>query len=240
MRKDAFRMSRYRHEYKYILDSIQDSILKIKLDGLLAKDKHVGEKEFYTINSLYFDDYQNTCYYENENGTDPRAKYRIRYYNQDVTRLSLEKKMKKRGMTLKQAVLITREECQSFLDGRIPMVSGDMPELKKQLFTEMLIKNMKPKVIVSYERTPYIYRTGNVRVTLDKNITASNDIKRFLEGGFHKRPILPTGQSIMEVKWDEVLPAYIEQGVKLDNLQWTAFSKYYLCRKYSTNGGLKL
>ncbi|MBQ6887404.1 MAG: polyphosphate polymerase domain-containing protein [Lachnospiraceae bacterium] len=233
-------MSRYRHEYKYILNSCQESILKLKLDGMLSKDRHVGACGFYTINSLYFDDYSNTCYYENENGTDPRAKYRIRYYDDNTTRLSLEKKMKKRGMTLKQSVLITREECMELMSGKIPNINDDMSELKKQLFTEMLMKNMKPKVIVSYERIPYVYSVGNVRVTLDRNITSSDNIKMFLAGGFFKRPILPKGQNVLEVKWDEVLPAYIKNGMKMDNLQWTAFSKYYLCRKYSTNGGLKI
>lgn len=240
MRKDAFRMSRYRHEYKYIMNRCQESILKLKLDGMLSKDRHVGTNEFYAINSLYFDDYYNTCYYENENGTDPRAKYRIRYYNDNTSKLSLEKKMKKRGMTLKQSTPITYEECQMFMDGKVPIVHEEMSEIKKQLFTEMLMKNMRPKVIVSYERIPYVYRTGNVRVTLDRNITASDQVKLFLKGGYHKRPILPAGQNVLEVKWDEVLPAYIKDGMKLDNLQWTAFSKYYLCRKYNTNGGLKI
>lgn len=233
-------MSRYRHEYKYIMNSCQESILKIKLDGMLSKDKHVGLSGFYTINSLYFDDYSNTCYYENENGTDPRAKYRIRYYNDDTSKLSLEKKSKQRGMTLKQSAPITYEECKALMEGKIPVVHGEMSDIKKQLFTEMLMKNMKPKVIVSYERIPYVYRVGNVRVTLDRNITASDNVKQFLEGGYYKRPILPSGQNVLEIKWDEVLPVYIKDGMKLDNLQWTAFSKYYLCRKYNTNGGLKI
>jgi hypothetical protein len=38
---------------------------------------------------------------------------------------------------------------------------------------------------------------------------------------------------LMEVKFDEFLPDYIYRALMLDNLQQTAFSKYYLCRKYS-------
>jgi len=44
--------------------------------------------------------------------------------------------------------------------------------------------------------------------------------------------------SVLEVKWDELMPSHIRENMLIDNLQWTAFSKYYLCRKHSFNGGL--
>lgn len=232
-------MSRYRHEYKYMIDMCQESLLRITLDGLLCKDKHVGKQDFYAIHSLYFDDMENTCYYENENGTDPRAKYRIRYYNSDVSRLTLEKKIKNHGMTLKQSCRLSEEECRSMMQGFIPEIDDNMDMIKQQLLTEMRIKEMQPKVIVSYERVPYVHQTGNVRITLDKNIMASDEIEAFLRGDFRKRPILSKGKSVLEVKWDELLPSYIKECLQMETLQWTAFSKYYLCRKYNASGGLK-
>ena len=100
------------------------------------------------------------------------------------------------------------------------------------------MKNLLPKVIVSYERIPYIYQVGNVRVTFDRHITASNEVSRFLMGDYNRRPILPQGESVMEVKWDEIMPQFIKEYMQLDSLQWCTFSKYYLCRKYNTNGGI--
>ena len=228
-------MSRYRHEYKYRIDRCQEEILKIKADGLLSKDSHVEADGSYFIRSLYFDDLNNTCYYENENGTDPRAKFRIRYYNHNIDKIKLEKKSKNRGMTLKESCSISKEQCQCFMNGVIPKATG---EKQRALFMEMQVKSLLPKVIVSYERIPYVYPIGNVRITFDKSITASNEISHFLLGDYKRRPILPMGECVMEVKWDEILPEFIKEYMQLNSLQWSTFSKYYLCRKYNMNGGI--
>ncbi|MBR2310419.1 MAG: polyphosphate polymerase domain-containing protein [Oscillospiraceae bacterium] len=225
-------MPRYRHEYKYFLDSATESILRTRADGFLMRDAHVQTDGTYYIRSLYFDDYHDSCAKENEAGTDPRSKFRIRYYNNDTSHIRLEKKSKTRGMTLKESCKLSPEECNIFLRGSIPQITEDMPAGKKKLLLEMQFRNLMPKVIVSYERIPYVYPGGNVRVTFDRNISSSADIANFLEGTYISRPILPVGQSILEVKWDEVIPLHIKNALALDHLQWTAFSKYYMCRVY--------
>ena len=232
-------MSKYRHEYKYIINRKEESLLLIRASGLLNRDVHVNEDGSYIITSLYFDDYDNSCFEENEGGTDPRSKFRIRYYNDNSNYLKLEKKSKKRSMTLKESCKITKEECVRIINGDIPMDTEGRSQMAVKLFTEMRLRHMIPKVIVSYERIPYIYRAGNVRVTFDRNIYSSHDISSFLDGNFMKRPILSIGQSIMEVKWDELLPIHIKENLHLNSLQWSTFSKYALCRKYNLNGGIK-
>ena len=122
-------MSRYRHEYKYRINRCQEEILKTKADGLLNKDSHVDQNGAYYIRSLYFDDLSNSCYYENEEGTDPRAKFRIRYYNNDVENLKLEKKSKSRGMTRKEFCNLSKEQCQSFMEGKVPSSTSLSKEL---------------------------------------------------------------------------------------------------------------
>ena len=229
-------MSRYRHEYKYIINEQQKNILMIKASGLMQKDPYANEWGSYLIRSLYFDDWNNSCYYENEDGTDPRSKFRIRYYNCDTSKIKLEKKIKNHGMTLKVSCTISKEQCETFMNGSIPEAENEM---QKTLFEEMKERKMQPKVIVSYERIPYIYGIGNVRITFDTNITASNEVTRFLQHDFLQRPILSLGKSVLEVKWDEVFPAHVKEYMSLDNLQWSTFSKYYLCRKYNINGGIR-
>lgn len=232
-------MSKYRHEYKYMIDSKQEHILAIKAAGLMKLDKYTGDEGEYRITSLYFDDAVNSCFYENEDGTDPRSKFRIRYYNDDSMHLKLEKKSKKNGMTLKESCTLTQEECRQMMQGNIPQVTEHTDGTAAKLFSEMRLRKLLPKVIVSYDRVPFVYRAGNVRVTFDKNLTASSDISGFLEGDYAKRPIMQKGESVLEVKWDELLPMHIKEYMHLERLQWTAFSKYYLCRKHNLNGGLK-
>ncbi|MBO5302436.1 MAG: polyphosphate polymerase domain-containing protein [Lachnospiraceae bacterium] len=233
-------MSKYRHEYKYVLNHAQAVVLEKLVSGLLQADSHANEKGVYLIKSLYFDDYANSCYYENENGTDPRSKFRIRFYNNNTQKIKLEKKSKVRGMTRKESCSLTLAECQQMMHGKIPETNTQMSKIKISLFTQMRLKNMQPKVIVIYERKPFIYQAGNVRITFDRNICSSNLVEHFLEENIPVRQILSVGESIMEVKWDEFLPKYIKDFLQLGQLQWSSFSKYYLCRKYSSNGGLKL
>ena len=142
-------------------------------------------------------------------------------------------------MTYKESCPITKEQCQMLMNGLVPPVTEEMSKIQSELFAEMKLRNMMPKVIVSYDRIPFVCTAGNVRVTFDKNLNASGDIADFLEGTFSKRPIMEQGQVVMEVKWDELLPSHIKDNIHIDGMQWMTFSKYYLCRKYNLNGGLK-
>ncbi len=231
---------KYRHEYKYVIDMMQKELLQIYTAGILQTDEHVEANGEYLIRSLYFDSLDDNCYYENENGDDPREKYRIRFYNCDSSRISLECKAKTRTMTRKTSCLITRGQCECFMDGMIPEPEREVASNQVAMFEQMRLKNLRPVVIVQYTRAPYINPAGNVRVTYDDNIASSNDIAGFLNRDIPLRSVLSTGHSILEVKWDEFLPSYIKEQLNLDSLQWTSFSKYYLCRKYNCYGGVRV
>lgn len=224
-------MNRYRHEYKYYLDCFQEALLYIKAGGLLELDTYAGEEGSYLIRSLYFDDHNDTCLQENIDGADPHSKFRIRYYNNDSEHLQLEKKTKYRGMTLKESCTITFDEYCMLVNQGFPNIA-EMPQMKQKLLMEFRLKALVPKVIVSYRRTPFVYSCGNVRITFDRNVTSSGNIDKFLMGDYEERPILSQGGSILEVKWDEVLPFHVKETLRLDSLQWTAYSKYYMSRLY--------
>lgn len=223
---------RYRHEYKYMIDARQEGILAVRAGAVMQLDSHVLSSGAYQIRSVYLDDAYDTCLSENISGTDPRAKFRIRYYNNDTSRIVLEKKSKCRGMGFKESCRLSVEECQQFLRGEIPNLDDSMPDKKKALLTEARLRGMMPKVIVTYDRIPYIYSGGNVRITFDKNITSSTQLDRFLTGDYYQRPVLPCGQTVLEVKWDAVMPLHIKETMQLERLNWTAFSKYYMCRRF--------
>ena len=223
-------MNRYRHEFKYLIDPGQEAILRLKAGVVLRRDPHVGPDGAYLIRSAYFDDLEDSCLSENLGGSDPRSKFRIRYYNRDTGRIQLEKKSKQRGMCLKEACAITRRECELFLSGKIPPFSPEDPEMKKRLFTEVQLRGLRPVVIVTYERIPFVYSGGNVRVTFDRKLSSSQELDRFLTGDYARRPVFPVGQSLMEVKWDELLPRHIRETLQTEMLTWTAFSKYFMCR----------
>lgn len=233
-------MSEYRHEYKYLINNMQAQVLQAGLGALLEQDPYADETGVYVVKSLYFDDETNRCYYENENGTDPRSKFRIRYYNNDLTNIRLEKKSKLRGMTKKESCMISEEMCRAVLEGKDLFSMPALDETSKVLLTELKLRRMHPKVIVTYERRPLICPAGNVRVTFDGKLLSSNAVEFFLEKEAPQRPVLKTGNCILEVKWDELLPFYIKNMLQTGEMQWSSFSKYYLCRRYSSNGGINL
>lgn len=222
----------YRHELKYVVTEAQLALLDNRIRNLIALDSHVGPTGQYRIRSLYFDDYVNSCYVENEIGTDPREKFRIRIYNANPDRIRLELKRKEHGMTQKLSCPLTREQCEELMAGRLlPVDSGYPPVLQKLLLLQRT-RRMEPRVIVEYDRVPFVDKLGNTRITFDKNIMSSDDIARFLEQDIHRRPVMPAGSHILEVKYDEFLPDYTYRNLQLPNLRQTAYSKYYLCRKY--------
>ena len=226
-------MVKFRHELKYLVTDAEIAMLKNRLNHLIGIDKHAALTGMYSIRSLYFDDYENRCFYENENGTDPREKFRIRIYNHSTDRITLECKRKERGKTLKTSCPLTLEQTRMLMEGRtIPNIS-QQPEVLRKLTIQMLTKRMRPVVIVEYDRVPYVYNNGNVRITLDMNVSSSTSIEKFLDEQIPKRPIMPVGQHLLEVKFDEYLPDFIHHNLNLHSLAQTAYSKYYLCRKYS-------
>lgn len=223
----------YRHELKYVISSAQLPLLKSRIANLMQPDPHAGADGVYNIRSLYFDDYHNRCFYENENGTDPREKFRIRIYNHSPQRITLECKRKERGKTLKTACPLTPEQTQLLIQGKPLSDMASLPPLLRKLTLEMQTHLLRPVVIVEYERIPYIYKNGNVRVTFDTCISSSASIGDFLSDDLPKRPIMPAGQQLMEVKFDEYLPDFLYRSLNLGQLQQTAYSKYYLCRKFA-------
>lgn len=228
---DGMREKKFRHELKYVISAAQIPMIRNRIEHLATLDAHTGSSGSYTIRSLYFDDYDNRCYYENEDGTDPREKFRIRIYNHSTERITLECKRKERGKTLKTSCPLTVEQTRTLMAGQVlPDIAGQPPLLQK-LTARMLLRRMRPVVIVEYERIPYVYRDGNVRITLDMNIASSKEVGRFMDETIPKRPVMPPGKQLLEVKYDEFLPDFLYRNLQLDSLTQTAYSKYYICRK---------
>lgn len=223
---------RYRHEFKYPISEYERVILLQRAAGIMSLDKNAQATGMYSISSLYFDTIDNRCFFENENGTDPREKYRIRIYNNSCEHISLECKRKEHGKTLKSSCSITKSDVDKILGQQLLKIDSNANVVLKRFYEKQQSEALKPKVIVSYDRIPFVYKLGNVRITFDNNITSSNDVGRFLRGDYERRSVLGLGVSLLEVKYDEFIPDYIFNTLQINSLTQTAFSKYYLSRKY--------
>lgn len=208
------------------MNGAECALLEGKLPLVLSRDRHaVGGR--YTIRSLYFDDYHNRALFEKLDGTDPREKFRIRIYNRRDDYICLEKKIKKGQLTRKLQTRLTREQCSAILQGDIDWMWRQGDGLTAELYTRMR-EGLTPKTIVEYDRIPYTYAPGNVRVTLDRNIRSgvtSTDL-------FGDIPLVPVSpMDVLEVKFDAYLPDVVRLLTAGLDARRTSVSKYALCRK---------
>lgn len=224
---------KYRHEQKYICTSQQLADIENTIKHIMKKDAHANEAGKYLIRSVYFDDYQNSCYRDNEDGNNPREKFRIRIYNCDKDYIKLELKKKENGKTLKNVCELDYETCMRIISTGDVAYKADADPVYNKLYYLNKINGLKPKTLVEYERTVYIYRQGNVRITFDENISSSLNISELFSQTIAKRPIMPLGVQVLEVKYDEFLPDIIYRSLQKGYLKETTFSKYYYCRKFS-------
>lgn len=93
-----------------------------------------------------------------------------------------------------------------------------------------------PVNIIEYDRTAFTYPIGNVRITFDKNIAASEETNKLFDDNLQKIPLLPVDNHILEIKHDELIPDFILQLLELGNLQQISFSKYYMGRSILNKG----
>ncbi len=225
--------NKYRHELKYRVSYSDYLSMKNRISHLMESDPHTSEDGKYKISSIYFDNFEDKALKEKLYGVQKREKFRIRYYNDDLSRISLEKKMKINRLCLKYSARLTEEECRKILAGDIAWMRENPNELIKEFYAKLRYHRLKPRVTVSYVREPYIYKPGNVRVTFDSEIRSSMYSKDFLEPDQTDVSVTDGPHDmILEVKYDAFLPGIIQDMIQTKEARQQAFSKYGICRRF--------
>ncbi len=220
----------FRHEWKHEISYADMLSLRSRLSAIMQQDSHAVNGK-YKIRSLYFDNFRDKALLEKINGVNTREKFRVRFYNDDPSFILLEKKNKIHGLCSKEQAAITLEEARLIANKDIKSLSKSKKPLINELCYKMLTERLEPKTIVDYIREPFIYTPGNVRVTLDYDIRTGLTGTDFLTLDC---VMVPAGNApvILEVKWDEFLPAVIRDVVQVPGTHTSAFSKYAACRIY--------
>lgn len=81
----------FRHEWKHEINASDFITVTRRLEAVAKPDVH-AEGGYYKIRSLYFDNLSDKALREKIDGVNMREKFRIRYYNEDVSYIRLEKK----------------------------------------------------------------------------------------------------------------------------------------------------
>ena len=222
---------KFRHELKYRLGKADDYVLNQRLCKLFLHDKNSGKNGCYRVNSLYFDTPYDTALRQKIDGVNCREKFRIRYYNNDLSFIRLEKKFKQNNLCKKYSAKLNVEQVENILKGKIVFLIYSEEPFLNELYSKMKGQMLSPKVIVSYDREAFVYQPGNTRITIDRNLHTGLNSLDFLNLNICQADVSEQ-ISILEIKYDEFLPEIVELAVQNLNSRITALSKYAVCRKY--------
>lgn len=231
-------MKSMRLEYKFLIpeskiDQVRDALLPfVNIDEYAAG----REKKEYTVRSIYFDSGKLDDYRDKLAGIKIRKKLRIRGYNE----------LNGNSMVFLE---VKRKYENNISKNRAPLLYNDLPELlltadferfllkkKKYLdvqndankfFYSLISKNYIPVVLVVYEREAFFYKyDSTLRITFDKNLRSKplpsltelyddDNLKPSMRDNF-----------ILEIKFFNGYPTWLQSIVSKFNLQRRAISKY--------------
>lgn len=217
---------KFRHELKYLINYGDQELLKQRLNVVARLDPHAGERGEYKIRSLYFDDLNATAFHEKDMGILMRKKYRIRIYNDSDSVIKLECKMKQGAYINKRSASLSRREFDRIMDGDYDFLLDRKEPLCGEFYYKCKSAYLRPRLIVDYDREPYMYDAGEVRITFDKQVRTSAFVYDFFEPELPESYILEPGKLILEVKFTEFLPDIIRDILPVKASECTAVSKY--------------
>lgn len=228
--------AKFRHELKYFVNYRDYYILRSRLSGILKHDGNADEDGAYSIRSLYFDDLSNRALFEKQSGVLSRDKFRIRLYNGASDVIKLEKKSRRGQYVYKTGCRVNKGWVSSLLDNEITaldVLNQPAESVVREFIRRVQHSNLRPAVIVDYDREAYISALGNVRITFDMNLRTGLSSHDIFDNNIPTIDVLERPVHIMEVKYDEFLPEYIFKALRgVTNTRY-AISKYVMCRKYT-------
>lgn len=222
-------MRTYRHEQKYLMTLTQYQGLRPAIASLLGRDAHAGAGGEYSIRSLYFDDLYQSAYEEKLGGVFARKKYRVRIYNCQDKAIHLECKYKQGPYICKESQSLTREEYQRLRAGDCRFLLKKEKPMAREFAADWYANYLRPKVIVDYEREPYVLEAGTVRVTFDKAVRAVSPQADLFDPHAPSYLAIPPDRLILELKYTGFLPERVRRIFQVRDLPQVSASKYCLC-----------
>lgn len=229
-----------RYEYKYIVHESKIESLRQMVLPFVNVDKFAesSDSNHYTVRSIYFDTPRYDYYFEKIEGIKNRKKVRLRGYNkEDINSIVfLEIKRKYDTPIIKYRAPVKFADAidifeQSRINGHI-ILRDRFPkgyENSKRFFYQVYSKNLRPVVLVIYEREAYLSKFDKtVRITFDKNLRgiaypslpdlySEENTKRSIQDHF-----------ILEVKFNKHFPGWLNPVVSRLELKKQSASKYVI------------
>lgn len=219
----------FRYEQKYLISLQTAILLQSRLAAIMDVDPHAAGGRYH-IRSLYFDDADHTAFFSKLNGMDERSKFRIRHYDFCDGFVSLEKKEKIGCLTRKTAVRLDGLLARQLASGGVEPEGRNSAPLLNEFFMLRSMALLRPAVYVDYDRFPFVCAESHTRITIDANVAAGFTTMELFDRERLTVPVLPEETAILEIKFDDHLPAHLVWLMEDIPMQVQAVSKYCLCR----------
>jgi hypothetical protein len=228
------RTLRYRHELKYHISESKAEAIAQFIKPYLPLDRYckLQRSRDYPIVSLYLDSADLQLCKESLGGVKNRYKLRIRSYTDepDYPRF-FEIKRRINTVIMKSRARVMHSEVPILLKG-LPLppqnYTADTDTINQfQLYMNNI--RARPMVLIRYKRQAYEGGTENrVRVTFDRElsycVTRVPEVR--LGGNGWQRNPYTTGGVILEVKFTDCYPGWLNDMVRYFDLRQQSLSKY--------------
>lgn len=221
-----------RKEKKFLMDAASAKKLEALLGEVLQADSHNsdGDGDGYRIRTLYFDTLHDRDYAEKLMGYDPRRKVRLRIYDPSSDFALLELKQKQVDNQVKRSLPLNRQEAESLIEGDYQFLLKRPEPFAAEIHAFMYINGYRPKTIVEYNRMAFLAKENKIRLTLDRNIRATESSVNLFDEHLCLYPVLEPFNVVLEVKFNGFLLSYIKDLLSMVDKSEVSVSKYCLAR----------
>lgn len=219
----------FRKEIKYMIPVEQMRSLEKKLDIFMIRDSN-GINGKYVVRSQYYDSMTDQDLRDNLDGVEEKRKIRLRIYSSDDQKAKLEYKCKSGSDGVKYSITISREEAELMENQNYEFLLNYKDTLASRLYAKMTQNIYRPKTIIQYDRTAFLYPVSDTRITFDYNIRGSVN-----PYGLYRRepflvPLAGSDTGVLEIKYNNFVPSILKSVLcEVDNLP-EASSKYSKAR----------
>ena len=214
-------MNEYRIEKKFVLGKLKNDFLK-KLLLINGFNKQYPDRN---ISSIYLDTLNYNFAKDNINGVSRRKKIRLRWYNDNLDKISYEEKNKENFNVWKKTSKL------NFQIDKTKIIESLKNKISN-LYNKHNNFNYKFVLKTNYTRSYWISNNKKIRATIDIDINTSpaNDLTRNLY----------LGETILEFKFDPINEIHFRNffNKKISFLRTNKYSKYVRSFIELENSGL--
>ena len=230
---------RPRFELKFLIPvGVKEQLLN-QIKFALLPDSHGDDRGGYLISSLYYDTRDLEAYWEKLDGVLQRQKFRLRYYGGSEGGLGaafFEIKHRYNSCVSKERLRLPSELAEGLLshEAELEALGGavEQPTLAQSAMLSRLLRfhhrrQLVPALIVAYRREAWVGKDDpSLRVTFDHLITCHPSDDYLSPGTRVGVPTLDPRRLVLEIKFDQSLPRWLQQRLVLEELRPIRYSKY--------------